>query len=164
MSHTTRRKLLTTLGATAVATVAGCSEDGPVDGGNDTNGGNGNTTNTDYIDEEPDYGGWFDDVSNYEGTVDMTGESEVTVMNGTGDIGQQFDPPAIAVDAGTTVVWEWTGQGGSHNVVGENADFESELTSEEGFTFEQTFEESGVTKYFCRPHRAGGMKGAVYVP
>ncbi|ESP90042.1 halocyanin 2 [Candidatus Halobonum tyrrellensis G22] len=28
-----------------------------------------------------------------------------------------FDPAAVAVDAGTTVTWEWTGRGGEQDVV-----------------------------------------------
>ena len=74
-----------------------------------------------------------------------------------------FTPPAIHVDNGATVVWEWTGEGGSHNVVNEGGEFESELTGESGFTFEQTFEEDGIYNYFCEPHKGNGMKGSVVV-
>ena len=52
--------------------------------------------------EEFDYGGWFEDVPNFEGTADRTGEDEVTVTVGAGgDL--VFDPPAVHVDPGTTV-------------------------------------------------------------
>jgi halocyanin-like protein len=74
-----------------------------------------------------------------------------------------FDPAAIRVSSGTTVVWNWTGQGAQHNVVAEDGSFESELTEEEGFTFEHTFSESGTYEYACTPHRSLGMKGAVVV-
>jgi halocyanin-like protein len=115
---------------------------------------------------EPDYGDWFSDVDNYDGTVDLRGQSEVTV-----DVGAQgnggafaFGPAAIRVDPGTTVIWEWTGEGGQHNVLTEEGvELGSELTAEAGFTFEHTFEEEGVTTYYCQPHRALGMKGAVVV-
>ncbi|QLD87869.1 halocyanin domain-containing protein [Natronomonas salina] len=115
------------------------------------------------------YQGWFDDVDNYEGTVDYRGEDEVTVAVGAGDAGVLFDPPAILVDPGTTVVWEWTGVGGTHNVVHEpgeegEAAFESDMYESEGETFEFTFDvEEGIFPYFCSPHRAVGMKGAVAV-
>jgi halocyanin-like protein len=113
-----------------------------------------------------DFGGWFDDVDNYDGVVDARGQSEVTV-----DVGAQgnggafaFGPAAIRVDPGTTVVFEWTGEGGQHNVVTEEGvSLESELTDEAGFTFEHTFQEEGVTTYYCEPHRSLGMKGAVVV-
>ncbi|MGM0447380.1 MAG: halocyanin domain-containing protein [Methanobacteriota archaeon] len=113
------------------------------------------------------YDGWLDDVSNYEGTRDLRGESEVTVSVGAGENGLLFDPPAILVDSGTTVVWEWTGEGGGHNVVEEDGTFESgEAVAEEGETFEYTFEDAGegdVFRYVCEPHEGAGMKGAVAV-
>jgi halocyanin-like protein len=89
----------------------------------------------------------------------------VTVRVGTkangGNFG--FTPAAVRVDAGTAVGWEWTGKGGSHNVVDEDGAFESELVNEEGHSFAHTFEESGVSLYFCTPHKGVGMKGAVIV-
>ncbi|WP_338739604.1 halocyanin domain-containing protein [Haloplanus salilacus] len=112
------------------------------------------------------FDGWLSNVGNYEGLVDETGSDEVTVEvgveQGSGAFG--FGPAAVQVDPGTTVVWEWTGNGGVHNVAAEEgADFSSENSQEAGFTFEQTFEESGVVKYFCQPHRALEMKGVVVV-
>jgi halocyanin-like protein len=108
---------------------------------------------------------WLEGVSNYDGVVDKTGSSEVTVEVGAaGNNGSfAFGPAAVRVDPGTTVVWEWTGKGGSHNVAAEDGSFESEMTSSSGHTFEQTFEETGVTKYACTPHEAMGMKGAIVV-
>jgi halocyanin-like protein len=114
---------------------------------------------------EPDYGDWFDNVSNYEETVDRTGQQEVRVTVGAegNDGNLAFGPAAIRVDPGTTVVWEWNGKGGTHNVVAADGSFESEMTNESGFTFEHTFESAGVTKYACVPHEMMGMKGAVVV-
>ncbi|MFB6154700.1 MAG: halocyanin domain-containing protein [Haloferacaceae archaeon] len=114
-----------------------------------------------------DYGGWLDDVGNYDGTtVDKTGQEEVTINVGAEGNGGNFafDPPAVQVDPGTKVTWEWTGNGGQHNVSAESGgDFESKLTATSGFTFSQTFEESGIVTYFCQPHRSLGMKGAIAV-
>ena len=115
------------------------------------------------------YGGWMQDVPNYEATLDYTGREAVAVAVGVGENGILFDPPAILVDPGTTVTWEWTGKGGQHNVVhqpeGEDSDpaFESELKEEEGATFEQTFEEEITFRYYCNPRRGAGMKGVVAV-
>ena len=117
----------------------------------------------DAVDEEPDYEGWFDDVPNYEQTFDYTGEDEVTVEVGAGDEGHEFEPPAILVDPGTTVVWEWIDDTEAHDVVAEDQSFESELTDELGHTFEHAFEEDGIHRYVCTPHEAQGMKGAVVV-
>ncbi len=110
-------------------------------------------------------GSWFENVSNYDGVVDKTGNSEVTIEVGaTGNQGNfAFGPAAVRVDPGTTVVWKWTGKGGSHNVVAEDGSFESQMTGSSGHTFEQTFDEEGVTKYACTPHKTMGMKGAVVV-
>jgi halocyanin-like protein len=113
------------------------------------------------------YDGWLDDVSNYDGTHDYRGESEVTVEVGAGENGLRFAPAAILIDPGTTVVWEWTGRGGAHNVVANDETFDSgETVDEEGYTFEYTFEdasEGDVFNYLCVPHRAVGMKGSVAI-
>ena len=146
MSNLSRRRILRGAGAAlAAGAVAGC-----------LGGGSGNADSID---------GYLSDANNYDGTVvDMTGESEVTVAVGAGN-GLAFDPAAVRVDAGTTVAWEWTGRGGRHNVVsGEESasEFESNLAREAGTTFRRTFE-SGPQLYFCNPHRAQGMYGAVAI-
>ncbi|MHB9285614.1 halocyanin domain-containing protein [Halobacteriales archaeon Cl-PHB] len=134
---------------------AGNETSGNETGGNETGGGGGGGGT-------PDFGGYLDDANLYEGSVqDLRGE-DPTVSVGAGE-GFAFDPPAIHVDNGATVTWEWTGQGGSHNVVHEDGDFESELKQESGATFEHTFEEDGIYTYYCQPHKAMGMKGAVVV-
>jgi len=155
---TGRREFLTAAGGVLLsASLAGCS------GGGD-GGGDGGSEEYEYIDDEPDYGGWFSDTSNYEGTVDWTGQDSVTVDVGAGSDGFLFAPPAIAVDAGTTVTWEWTGQGGTHNVVAEDGTFDSGTAEAgEGTTYEYTFEETGTYQYVCVPHESLGMVGAVHV-
>jgi halocyanin-like protein len=111
----------------------------------------------------PSFDGWMNGVQNYSSVIDRTGSDEVTVQVGVNNGGQPygFGPAAIRIDPGTTVVWEWTGKGNQHNVVDDGGAFESELVAEAGHTFEQTFEEAGVTKYYCQPHQALGMKGVV---
>ena len=114
---------------------------------------------------EVDYDGWFDDVSNFEGTEDFTGQVTVTVEVGAdGNNGAfAFSPAAILVDPGTTVVFEWTGEGGQHNVVEDGGDYESELLEEAGVHYAVQFESEGISKYVCQPHQSLGMKGAVAV-
>ena len=112
--------------------------------------------------EEFDYGGWFEDIPNFEGTADRTGEDEVTVTVGVGgDLA--FDPPAVHVDPGTTVVFEW--DQGFHNIAEKESGerYASETADEPGTTYPVTFESDGVSTYVCEPHRAQGMKGAVAV-
>jgi halocyanin-like protein len=116
---------------------------------------------------QPDYGGYLDDVGNYDGsTEDLTGNSEVTVEVGTDANGGAFGfgPPAIHVDNGTTVKFEWTGNGGGHNVIDEGGAFDSgTAVAEAGVNFEYTFDSDGIYKYYCQPHKSLGMKGAVVV-
>ena len=164
MSDLSRRRFVQGTGAAiAVGTLAGCT-------------GNGNDEPTD---DEPAGEPAPDDVDEflgtndanlYDGTIaDMTGEAEITIDNGAGADGLAFDPAAVRVDAGTTVVWEWTGEGGAHNAVSvEGSDFEfasddGELIDEEGHTWEFTFEEPGTALYVCEAHSAQGQYGAIVV-
>ncbi len=151
----TRRHVLAATGlAIGAGALAGCTSGNSGNGGG--NGGNGNGG-------AEEFDGWFDGVSNYDGVDDETGSGEVAVEVGAGSDGLLFAPPAVRVDAGTTVVWEWTGAGGAHNVVDEGGAFESELKGDAGATFEYTFEEAGTYTYYCNPHQAQGMKGVVVV-
>ncbi|SEL31930.1 halocyanin domain-containing protein [Haloferax larsenii] len=112
-----------------------------------------------------DLDAWFENTSNYDGIVDKTGASEVTVTVGSQANGGAFgfSPAAIRVDPGTKVVWKWTGEGGVHDVTAEDESFGSELVGDEGHTFEHTFDSEGVYKYICTPHTSMGMRGAVVV-
>jgi halocyanin-like protein len=117
---------------------------------------------------EPDWGGYLDGVDG--GYQDLRGQSEVTVEVGASGNGGAlaFAPAGIWVDPGTTVTWEWTGEGGGHNVISDEgpASLDSgAAVSEAGETYEHTFSEdqTGITKYYCSPHEALGMLGAVAV-
>jgi len=115
--------------------------------------------------EEPDWGGFLDGIDG--GYEDARGQDEVTVEVGaSGNDGNlAYSPAGLWIDPGTTVVFEWTGQGGEHNVVARSgpADLDSELLEAEGETYEHTFEEEGITEYVCTPHENLGMVGAVAV-
>lgn len=150
-----RRTVLKAAGGTLLtAGLAGCSGDGG-DGGDSGDGGG----------DMPSFDGYLDNTSNYDGVVDNTGQSEVTVDVGAEGNGGAFafEPAAIRISTGTTVVWEWTGQGSLHNVVHEGGDFESELYSESGPHFEHDFSSTGTFKYYCGPHKSRGMKGVIVV-
>jgi len=116
----------------------------------------------------PDYGGFLDQVGNFDGsTVDATGQDTVTVEVGVQANGGAygFGPPAVHVDNGATVQWEWTGNGGGHNVVsdGDGPLDSGSTTSSAGVNYEHTFEEDGIYPYICVPHEGLGMKGAIVV-
>lgn len=155
------------LAAAATAGVAGCGGDGGGEG--DGGGGGGTAAGTGDGGGgggDGPYGGWFDDVPNFDGTVDRTGTERVEVAVGTEGNGGPFAfaPAAVAVSPGTTVRWRWVNQNDPHDVVATDDSFRSELANREGHTFEHAFEGAGVARYFCTPHRDQyGMKGAVRV-
>ena len=154
--HSRRRFLRVTSAAVLAGAVAGCTGDDDPDVDYEME---------DDVPEEIDE--FLSAAQGYGGEIaDGTGEDEVTVVVGAGDGGLAYDPAALRVDAGTTVVFEWTGRGGSHNVVSteESAtEFESELKSESGETFEWTFDDAGHQFYVCTPHEQQGMYGAIDV-
>ena len=132
------------------------------DAGNEGDGGGSGT-------EVPVFGSYLSDANGYseEGTQDARGEDEVSVAVGADD-GYAFDPATVWVDPGTTIVWEWTGEGGGHNV--KNNDGPAGLDSggpEEGdsitYEYEVTEDDAGITTYKCSPHEGQGMKGGVAV-
>ncbi len=152
-----------TAGAVAASGAATAQEGNNSSGGNGSGGGGGGGSSGPI-----DYGGWFSDVPYWGGpgsTQDMTGQSEVTIEVGAdANDGLSFAPAAVQIDEGATVIWEWTGAGGAHNVEAESgADFASEIVGEEGHTFEWTANTTGVVPYFCNPHKGQGMKGALAI-
>ncbi|MDS0221156.1 halocyanin domain-containing protein [Haloarcula sp. S1AR25-5A] len=184
-----RTFIRTTAAVSGAGLLAGCGGSGG-DGGSSGDGGDGEmeTTETEEMEtteaeemETTESGGdmetveapsevadYVGDASNFDGSmVVMTDQDEVTVAVGAEGNGGAFafDPPAVQVSTGTTVVWEWTGEGSTHNVVSEDdGPLDSgSAVAEEGTTYEHTFEESGTYLYNCVPHVALGMKGAVVV-
>jgi len=150
--------LRTAAGATAVSAAAGTATAQEGTEGGDGGGGGG----------PPDFGGFLDQVGNYDGSVaDATGQDTATVEVGVQANGGAFGfgPPAIHVDNGATVQFEWTGNGGGHNVVsdGDGPLDSGSPVSSAGVNYEYTFEEDGIYPYVCVPHEGLGMKGAVVV-
>ncbi|ATW89613.1 halocyanin-like protein [Halohasta litchfieldiae] len=110
----------------------------------------------------------FGEVADVDGgTEDLRGESEVTVEVGASGNGGNlaFSPAGIWVDPGTTVTWEWTGEGGDHNVAATDgpAELDSPLQADGTYEFEFTEDLAGITNYQCEPHAGLGMLGAVAV-
>jgi halocyanin-like protein len=135
--------------------LAGCGGGSDDGGDGETNGGG------DVPSEVSDY---LSDANNFDGSVaDETGSGNVEVEVGAAG-GLAFGPAAVRIDEGTDINWSWVGAGGSHNVVAEDGTFDSGSTvGGSGNNFQHTFEEAGTYLYFCTPHKASGMKGAVIV-
>lgn len=146
-----RRAFLSSAGAAALAGVAGCLTDA--------------TEPAEYVTDDPDYDGWFENTSNYTGTLDYTGRGKVEVAVGVPANGGHFGfgPAAIKVSPSAVVRWVWTGKGGSHDVVATGGAFESPFHHEEGAAFTHRFEETGIYRYVCEAHADEGMRGAVVV-
>lgn len=129
--------------------------------------GNGNDDDDDDPGEPDRFADFLADARGYDGRItDRTGRDRVTVQNGAGTDGFSFNPVALRIDTGATVVWEWTGRGGGHDVASvrdSDFTFRSDRTAESGFTFQHTFDQSGVALYVCQPHRGLGMKGGIQV-
>lgn len=154
-----RRSFVRAIGAvTATGAVAGCS------GGEGSDDSPATGTDSDVPDAVSSY---LADTDNFDGSLtDETDADSVTIEVGADGNGGAFAfaPAAVSISSGTTVTWEWTGEGSQHNVVAEEgAGFESDRTTEAGFTFEETFEDTGVVTYYCTPHEGIGMKGALVV-
>jgi serine/threonine-protein kinase len=168
-----RRQFLITGATAAVAALAGCSDSGGGESPNDDE--NGTTESGEAETEMSGPEGEVDrylidvDAGGYEGEImDNTGQDSVTVAVGAGPEGLNFDPAAIQIDPGTTIVWEWTGEGGGHNVIpAEDGTISGygieEIIQEQGYTIEETFDQEGVGLYYCQPHKALGMHGAFIV-
>jgi len=103
-----RRTFMYATGIAGATLLAGCSGGGDGGGGSDgsdggsdgSDGGDGGGSDGERasLDEEPNYDGWLDDASNYEQTVDWTGQDEVTVMVGYDNL--SFDPRPSRSPAG----------------------------------------------------------------
>ncbi|MDS0300303.1 halocyanin domain-containing protein [Halogeometricum sp. S1BR25-6] len=153
-------------GLAATGLLAGCAGTG--DGEDESPGGSDTTSESGDGGETAQFDGFFENVSNYDGVVDETGQDSVTVTVGSeinsGPYG--FSPAAVRVSPGTTVTFEWVSD--THNVVptaqpeGANWEGHPEIVNE-GATYTYTFDTSGTYTYVCEPHRSMGMKGAIVV-
>lgn len=148
------------------------------DGGGDTTTTEGGTTTENGTTEgetttedgggsgsKPSFDGFLEDTSNYDGVTDQTGTDSTTVEVGVeaNDGHHGFGPAAIRISTGTTVQFEWIGEGDQHNVVHQDGEFESDLHEESGVHFEHDFSSAGTYKYVCEPHQSMGMKGVIVV-
>jgi len=156
-----RRTVLASLGGIGVGSLAGCSTDEP----------NESTASDypEYTDIPQSVDEYLSNTSNFDGTgVDRTETDEVSVTVGArGNTGYlAFDPAAVAISPGTTIVWEWNGRGGAHNVASpEDREplYSGPQINSDSETYAYTFEDSGTYRYVCEPHKIQGMKGAIIV-
>jgi len=106
------------------------------------------------------------EADNFEGDfVDRRsgGSPEIRVGVENGQFNWGFGPPAIRITTGTQVRWDWTGEGGQHNIVDDAGTFGSGTPQEgAGNSYTYTFDETGLYKYKCTVHDPN-MRGVVFV-
>ncbi|WP_224337963.1 halocyanin domain-containing protein [Haloprofundus halobius] len=110
------------------------------------------------------FDGWLSNTDNYHELVDRRGESEVVVEVGTQGNGGQyaFDPPAVHVDPGTTVIWEWVGDL-TYDVADPELGYHSEQVAGRGHRFAVKFDGHGLSTYDCTEYGGQGMRGVIVV-
>lgn len=162
----TRRRFLAGAGVAVALGIAGCT--GSTDGGQ-TSTGSPAGAETEATDSHTDDGHTDDHGSGLDGP-----SKHATVTMATTDGGSHFEPHVVWVEQGGTVTWEL--DSGSHTTTayasksdkpqripdGGSA-WDSGTLSEQGKSYEHTFETVGVYDYFCAPHEATGMVGTVIV-
>lgn len=157
----TRRRFIVGAGIATTVGLAGCT-DSP-SSGSDENGHDENSSGADNTTHSDGHDASLDGPS-----------ASATVSMVTGDNGTHFEPHVVWVEQGGTVTWEL--QSGSHTTTAYAAEndapqripdsaeaWDSGTISEEGETFEHTFETTGVYDYYCKPHEGAGMIGSVIV-
>lgn len=186
----TRRRMLRVTSSAAAVGLAGCSgagggsgatatEDHTEDASHSTtesgSGHHGEETEhhgeeTEHHEEETGHSG---DSHNHEtGVGEPTKSATVEML--TQDGSYHFAPHVVWVTVGGTVTW--TNESGSHSTIAYHPDndqpqlvpdgtaaWDSGLLTEQGATFEHTFETEGVYHYYCGPHESLGMIGSVIV-
>lgn len=157
----TRRRFITGVGVAVTIGLAGCA--GAPASGQDSEDQNGNTTESTGDGHTDAHGSSLDSPS-----------ASATVSMETNDDSSHFEPHVVWVEQGGTVTWEVGSGSHTTTAYAEGNDvpqripdsanaWDSGTLSEQGKTFEHTFETVGVYDYFCVPHEATGMLGTVIV-
>ena len=157
--------MLKLTGSTAVIGLAGCT-------GPQADSPDGGAKETPSSTEDGGESGHDDEGGHDESVGEPSDNAEVTMI--TEDGGYHFEPHVVRVTVGGTVTW--TNESGSHSTTAYHPDndqpklvpdgataWDSGLRSEEGATFEHTFETEGIYHYYCTPHETLGMIGSVIV-
>jgi plastocyanin len=160
----TRRKMLQGSAGLAVGGLAGCISSGS---------SGGTTTPTGSGGDPPGHG---EGEHGHDRVSEPKQTREVLVNTARGDDTTEyhFKPHVTWVPVGGTVTW--TLQSGTHTatayhpgndapqLVPDGTDaWDSGTLSEEGATYQHTFDKAGVYHYLCKPHEQFGMLGTVIV-
>ncbi|WP_435077106.1 plastocyanin/azurin family copper-binding protein [Halococcus sp. AFM35] len=187
MQRTSRRRFLAGIGTASAALAAGCSTGGSSGGSGDSAGGTtestgGGTTNdgsasANTTNRGDRTTGGSETTSGSSGGGSATGGETTVAAGPNGRL--VFEPTAVEVGVGDTVVWEFKSAGHNVSAVPKDSEkvsipngakpFASYESGDlyavvpEGETYEHTFETPGEYTYVCIPHVASGMVGTVTV-
>lgn len=173
-----RRRVLGVAGSAAIVGIAGCTGSRANNSGEESEPTptpteeqhDDNDEGSGHDDEESGHGD--DEHGHDEAVGEPTDTAEVAMI--TTDNGEHFEPHVARVNVGGSVTF--VNESGSHSATAYHpnndqpqlvpdgaASWDSGLLSEEGATFEHTFETEGVYHYYCTPHETVGMIGSVIV-
>lgn len=170
-----RRSVVRYAGIASLVALAGCSDGGGGGGGSEDNetGNETNETGGSEDGNETDNETNETDSHGHGGELDSPSADAEVEMVTEGDE-HHFEPHAVWVEQGGTVTW--TLASGSHSATAYHSDndrpdrvpegteaWDSGVLSEQGATFEYTFDQEGVYDYFCIPHETIPMVGTVLV-
>jgi plastocyanin len=74
---------------------------------------------------------------------------------------QRFDPQSLTIQVGDTVVWQ--NVSGTHNVIADDASFDSGSPAAAPWTYSHTFNSTGKFLYKCSAHSGDGQVGLINV-
>ena len=91
------------------------------------------------------------------------GEEHTVTVDGFGS-NIRFVPETLTINEGDSVRFLWSGQLLPHNAIEVNEVFNSgEAMSNVDYTYNFTYNQSGVYEFYCEPHRDLGMLGEITV-
>ena len=169
----TRRDLLAGTAGLAVAGLAGCSS-APGESGQQQSGSSSSSEGGESGGD--DHAGHGDEAHGHDTVSEPKASREVVVNTARTEDSTEyhFNPHVTWIEPGGTVTWRL--ESGTHTatayhpgndqprLVPEGTEaWDSGTLSEEGETFEHTFETEGVYHYYCTPHESLGMIGSVIV-
>lgn len=173
-SRGTRRRFLSASGVLFGLALAGCTRDDTASGGAESSHDDGGHDDGSHDDDTHDVE--EDAHSHDHESAHELGHPKAHVrVEMVSEDGHHFRPHVVHVQRGGTV--EWVRESSAHDtrayhpeshgdqqrIPDDTEPWASELLSEEGDTFEHTFESEGVYDYLCRPHEEMGMIGSVLV-
>lgn len=102
-------------------------------------------------------------TDNTPGLTPSPDPTEINENDTTIEIGDDFfEPEDISIDAGTRVIWEWTGEN-DHRVDIEYQGEEALSDEQSEGTYEFTFDQPGEYDYHCTVHGPEIMSGTIVV-